>query len=228
MEIGPGPGALTGELLRRGLGVTALEIDARMREHLAQKFASEINQGQLEVLEADATCFDWSRWESSQSSPARVVCGNLPYNVGTVIVFEALLKARSAQAFCFMLQKEVVQRLCADSGSKDYGVPSVLLSLTTHVLDKFWVSPGSFQPPPKVDSGVMTYVRREDIDPSIHPLLRPEDFEKFSAALRRAFQVRRKMLRKTFPQLPPEIGSRRPEEIHPSLWLELWKQGVLS
>jgi 16S rRNA (adenine1518-N6/adenine1519-N6)-dimethyltransferase len=227
VEIGPGPGALTGPLLARGLKVTALEIDARMREHLALAFAKEISQGQLQVLEADATTFDWAAWEK-QGNAARVICGNLPYNVGTAILFAALQNARETPAFCFMLQKEVVQRLCSDSGSKDYGVPSILLALSCHVLDKFWVNPGSFNPPPKVDSGVMTYVRRQDVDASVDPLNAPEGFEAFSAKLRRAFQARRKMLRKAFPKLSEEWGTKRPEDLDPDTWLMLWKKGDLE
>jgi len=227
VEIGPGPGALTVALLERGLRVTALEIDQRMREHLAERFAAEIARGQLKVVEADATSFDWAAWEASGES-ARVICGNLPYNVGTAILFGALQRSAQAKAFCFMLQKEVVQRLCSGSGSKDYGVPSVLLALTTHVLDKFWVNPGSFNPPPKVDSGVMTYVRREDVDPSLDPLHNGAGFEEFSSKLRKAFQARRKMLRKAFPKLDAESGSKRPEDLDPETWLKLWKEGYLE
>jgi len=226
VEIGPGPGALTVALLERGLRVTALEIDSRMREHLAERFAEAIGRGQLMVVEADATVFDWAAWEKS-SGGARVICGNLPYNVGTAILFSALQQAREARAFCFMLQKEVVQRLCSGAGSKDYGVPSVLLALSCHVLDKFWVNPGSFSPPPRVDSGVMTYVRREDVDPLLDPLNAPAGFEDFSQRLRRAFQARRKMLRKAFPGLDAEWGSKRPEDLEPETWLRLWKEGCL-
>lgn len=227
IEIGPGPGALTVALLEKGLRVTALEIDERMREHLAMRFAAEIERGQFKVLEADATSFDWAAWESD-GDYARVICGNLPYNVGTAILFGALQKASHAHAFCFMLQKEVVQRLCSGSGSKEYGVPSVLLAMTTHILDKFWVNPGSFSPPPKVDSGVMTYVRREDVDPRLDPLKNPAGFEQFSSKLRKAFQARRKMLRKAFPKLEAEWGSKRPEDLDPDMWLKLWKEGYLD
>jgi 16S rRNA (adenine1518-N6/adenine1519-N6)-dimethyltransferase len=227
VEIGPGPGALTGALLERGLRVTALEIDGRMRAHLAERFAAEIARGQFKVVEADATRFDWRAWEKSGES-ARVICGNLPYNVGTAILFEALEKASATQAFCFMLQKEVVQRLCSESGGRDYGVPSVLIALTSHVLDKFWVNPGSFSPPPKVDSGVMTYIRRADVDPALDPIANHAGFERFSERLRRGFQSRRKMLRKAFPKLEAEWGSKRPEEIAPEEWLRLWKEGFLD
>ncbi|MEO5667395.1 MAG: 16S rRNA (adenine(1518)-N(6)/adenine(1519)-N(6))-dimethyltransferase RsmA [Bdellovibrionota bacterium] len=227
VEIGPGPGALTVALLERGLKVTALEIDERMRAHLTEKFAAQIAAGRLVVIAADATNFDWPAWEKT-SGGARVICGNLPYNVGTPILFSALENARVAKAFCFMLQKEVVQRLCSDSGSKEYGVPSILLNLSCHVLDKFWVNPGSFNPPPKVDSGVMTYVRREDVDPKIDPLNAHEGFETFSARLRKGFQTRRKMLRKAFPKLDPESGAKRPEDLEPETWLRLWKEGLLE
>jgi 16S rRNA (adenine1518-N6/adenine1519-N6)-dimethyltransferase len=231
VEVGPGPGALTGPLLKKGFRVTALEIDARMREHLHEKFSQEVAAGQLKIIDCDAAEFDWMRWESEQkkSEKAHVVCGNLPYNVGTQILFRCLEFSQDLNAFCFMLQKEVVQRLVAPEGSKDYGLPGVSLGLLVDVRDTFWVSPGSFNPPPKVQSGVISYARKPVLDARLDPRTMDTQYFAFNKAIRKAFQNRRKMLRKTFPLLEPtEWGTMRAENVSPQDWWRLWQEGSLQ
>lgn len=225
IEIGPGPGALTKALLARDLQVHALELDQRMVEHLNQEYGPGHQWAeQLKVHHCDALEFSWAENEIS------VIAGNLPYNVGTTLVFEILEKSSGAQGFCFMLQREVVQRFVAKPRTKDYGHLSVVFQLLCETLETFWVQPGSFQPPPKVQSGVISFYRRPElVDKSLSPFSPRSEFPAFLRALKKAFQSRRKMLRKAFPALVDDSrGSQRPEELSPTEWWELWKSGLLT
>lgn len=229
LEIGPGQGALTEALLKSSLKVTAIELDPRMVDHLKVRFAQEIEEGKFEIIFQDATRFDWPSWSNSRKDLPQVVCGNLPYNVGTAILFQVLEYAPYLEACCFMLQKEVIQRLMACKGTKEYGAPSVSLGVLCQVIESFWVSAGSFSPPPKVQSGVLSFERKKVIDPQLNPFSENTQYFKFSGAIRKAFQARRKMLRNTFPQLEvTEWGNLRAEQLSPEDWWSLWKKDLLS
>lgn len=221
IEIGPGPGALTEALLGRELRIHALELDPRMVEHLGKEFA---DCPQLEVEHCDALEFGWAKNETA------VIAGNLPYNVGTTLVFEILEKSPRAQGFCYMLQKEVVQRFVAQPRTKDYGHLSVVFQLLCETVETFWVQPGSFNPPPKVQSGVISFRRRAELEAAeLSPFDPNSEFPFFLRALKKAFQSRRKMLRKAFPRLVEQPqGAQRPEELNPIEWWELWKSGMLK
>ncbi|HVJ64370.1 MAG TPA: 16S rRNA (adenine(1518)-N(6)/adenine(1519)-N(6))-dimethyltransferase RsmA [Bdellovibrionota bacterium] len=223
IEIGPGPGALTGELLRRGHRVIAVEIDARMREHLSTEFAAFIEAKTFEVWDCDATEESYLERVAALGFRDLCVCGNLPYNVGTQILFLLLEKAPWAEGFCFMLQKEVVQRLEHQSpGSKSYGVTGIKMAWATQIDGHFWVKPGSFAPPPKVDSGVLWYRRKHGLSPTT--LSPTEDLPAYVRArdiVDTAFRQRRKMLKKSIPEVPLEYATKRPDEITPTEFLNL-------
>jgi|GEM_PF-979114 len=228
VEVGPGQGALTDYLLKAGLKITAIEFDPRMVEHLQVRFAQEIEEGRFHVLHADAARFDWKSWEGQSSEAPRVICGNLPYNVGTQILFQVIEHSRYIEGFCFMLQKEVIQRLTSEKGTKDYGAPRISVGLLCDLRDSFWVSPGSFSPPPKVQSGVMSFVRKPNLPEELNPLNETSEYHSFVKAVRRAFQNRRKMLRKTFPRLDEtEWATLRAEQLSPDEWWSLWKKDLL-
>jgi len=147
-EIGPGTGKLSRYLVEAAghPRVTCLELDHRMVEHLAVKDPA------LRVIEGDAKAFDWS---TVVTGPA-VVCGNLPYNVSTVIYFHLLETHRARfRRMVLMFQKEVAQRLIAVPGSKRYGPPSVMTALLSDARMVMTVKPRSFKPPPRVDSAVI-------------------------------------------------------------------------
>lgn len=225
VEIGPGPGALTKELLARGRAVIAVEIDSRMREHLEAEYAVEVANGQLRVWNFDATASAYLDALAGLGQSGLCVCGNLPYNVGTQILFLLLERATWADSFCFMLQKEVVQRLMHQvPGSKSYGVTGIKMAWATEILGHFWVKPGSFAPPPKVDSGVLWYSRKVS-GRSAEPLLSPiENFHAYTQArdmVDRAFQLRRKMIKKALPWVPEEYATKRPDELTPAEFLKL-------
>ncbi|MGH7276009.1 MAG: 16S rRNA (adenine(1518)-N(6)/adenine(1519)-N(6))-dimethyltransferase RsmA [Candidatus Rokuibacteriota bacterium] len=181
LEIGPGTGALTGELARRAGRVVALEIDKGLVERLRLRFP------QVEILEADARRWDYGRLAAPPGGRVLVV-GNLPYSVGKPILM-ALVEARTAiQEMALMLQREVAERVAAPPGSKVYGSLSVLTQIYCDARVALRVPPGGFRPPPKVDSAVL-YLRvlRE-------PRVPLADERRFHAVVRAAFGQRRKTL----------------------------------
>lgn len=222
IEIGPGPGALTEALLERGLRVLAVEIDSRMIEQLETRFKSAVSSGQLRLLRADVLKLDLEKLFADSEILDGTVCGNLPYNVGTQIVMKLIEEAPAARSFCFMLQKEVVERFIASEGGAEYGIPSVKLAWTSRLLGHFWVKPGSFDPPPKVDSGVFWYRRLSSAEEGKNSLERKGDYDRASAYVSKLFQHRRKMIRATDKRLSQHaLGKCRPQELSPKQLFEL-------
>jgi 16S rRNA (adenine1518-N6/adenine1519-N6)-dimethyltransferase len=183
VEIGPGRGALTAKLCEVAARVDAIEIDPL----LAHDLYDQLHQpAALHVHQADALKFDFS---SLQQAGKRLrFAGNLPYNISTPLLFRML-----AQADCFsdahvMLQKEVVTRMCADPGTRDYGRLTVNLAARSHVERLFTVRPGAFTPPPKVDSAVARLRICDFAGP------RPDSYESLNELVRIAFSMRRKRL----------------------------------
>jgi 16S rRNA (adenine1518-N6/adenine1519-N6)-dimethyltransferase len=182
VEIGPGEGALTGELARRAGHVIALEIDTDLAARLGGR-----GEAALEVVHADARTWDYGTLARPEGGRVLVV-GNLPYSVGKPIL-EALVRARTAiDEMALMLQREVAERLAAPPGSKVYGALSVLTQLYCDVELALRVAPSSFRPPPKVESAVV-HLR---VLPSAR--VRLADERRFHAVVRAAFGQRRKML----------------------------------
>jgi 16S rRNA (adenine1518-N6/adenine1519-N6)-dimethyltransferase len=187
VEIGPGQGALTFPLLRRHGALTAIEFDRDLLQPLA---AAAQAHGALSLIAADALTVDFSALaaESSATGKLRLV-GNLPYNLSSPILFHALDHARVIRDMHFMLQKEVVERMAADPGSKVYGRLSVMLQAYCMVTPLFTVGPGAFRPAPKVDSAVVRLV------PRAADAIGIDDPQRFAAIVRAAFGQRRKTLR---------------------------------
>jgi 16S rRNA (adenine1518-N6/adenine1519-N6)-dimethyltransferase len=184
LEIGPGEGALTRHLLAAADLVTAVEIDRDLVASLRQRFP------QLHVIEADVLTLDFG---PLLRSDLRIV-GNLPYNISTPLLLRLLELIARVRDLHFLLQKEVVDRLAAVPGTKDWGRLSVLAQYGARVEPLFDVGPEHFRPPPKV---VSTFVR---ITPRERLLaLRSRDV--FVAVLRTAFQQRRKTLRNALQSL---------------------------
>ncbi|HEY6600156.1 MAG TPA: 16S rRNA (adenine(1518)-N(6)/adenine(1519)-N(6))-dimethyltransferase RsmA [Pseudomonadales bacterium] len=178
LEIGPGEGALTRHLLAASAAVTAVEIDRDLVASLRQRFA------RLNVIEADVLKFDFA----PLLRPDLRIVGNLPYNISTPLLLRLLEMIAGVRDLHFLLQKEVVDRLAAVPGTKDWGRLSVLAQYGARMEPLFDVGPEHFRPAPKV---VSTFVR---ITPCPDPMaLRSRDV--FVAVLRTAFQQRRKTLR---------------------------------
>ncbi len=183
VEIGPGTGALTRELLARLPHLDAVELDRDLIARLESEFPRE----RFTLHPGDALKFDFCRLAAGDGR-LRLV-GNLPYNISTPLLFHLLDQAHCVQDMLFMLQKEVVQRLAASPGGKDYGRLSVMIQYRCAVEKLFDVAPGAFNPPPKVDSAVVRLV------PHQAPPVAVDDPERFALLVRAAFASRRKTLR---------------------------------
>ncbi len=183
VEIGPGQGAITFPLLRRHGQLTVIEFD---RDLIAPLTAAAAGVGELTILNRDVLSVDFAAL--AEGARIRLV-GNLPYNISSPILFHALDHAAAIADMHFMLQKEVVDRMAADPGSKVYGRLSVMLQAYCEVTSLFVVPPGAFRPPPKVDSAVVRLVPRPPQTVGI------ADPKRFADVVRAAFGQRRKTLR---------------------------------
>ena len=181
VEIGPGLGALTQPLLERCGALTVIELDRDLAARWRQR------QG-VQVIEADVLKVDFGVLADAAAAPLRIV-GNLPYNISSPILFHLLPLAARVQDQHFMLQKEVVQRMVADAGDKDYGRLSVMLQWRYAMEPVLEVPPEAFDPPPRVDSAVVR-MRPRAAPVALVPALLEE-------LVQVAFSQRRKLLRHT-------------------------------
>jgi len=177
IEIGPGRGALTEKLLQHTERLIVIEIDASLVESLRARFAGH---PRLEVIHANVLDVDLSKW-------GRVpVAGNLPYYI-TSPILEKAVRAESPRSV-FLIQKEVAERLTAKPGTREYGYLTAQTALFGDVRRLFDVKPGSFSPPPKVDSSVIL------IEPHSRDL-GIVDRDAFLVFLSHCFRQKRKTLR---------------------------------
>ena len=210
VEIGPGEGALTRQLLERVGRLIAIEIDRDLAARLSREFSSD----KLAVVCADVLEFDFS------VLPTRLrIVGNLPYNISTPILFHLARFADRVRDMHFMLQLEVVQRMVARHSTPAYGRLSVMLQTRFSMEKLFTVAPGAFRPPPKVDSAVVRLV----------PLPQKPDWDQavLEKIVRGAFSARRKTLRNALPLKPGDYEALaldpklRPENLSPADYLRV-------
>ena len=187
VEIGPGQGALTFPLLEVIGKLTAIEIDRDLIPRLRERAAKEHKA--LEIVEADVLTVDFTALAAKLGAPQIRLVGNLPYNISTPILFHVMEHAAAIRDMHFMLQKEVVDRMAADEGSKVYGRLSVMLQAVCTVEPLFKVPPGAFVPAPKVDSAI---VRLTPLPAGSMGLRDPAMLDR---VVRLAFAQRRKTLR---------------------------------
>jgi len=215
IEIGPGRGALTRKLLERARRVIAIEIDPFLAAHLRDHFARD---GRLEVVEADVLATDLTQWGRAP------VVGNLPYYI-TSPILDRVLAAPPPRAV-FLVQKEVAARLCAKTGTRDYGYLTVRTAFAASARKLFDVPPAAFHPPPKVDSAVVI------LEPHTPPegLTDPPAFLRFLA---QCFRYKRKTLRNNLAGLyaRPLLdvlaeGSQRAEQLSLDDLLRVWRRLV--
>ena len=184
VEIGPGLGALTEEILAVTPGLQVVELDRDLIPVLRTKF---FNYPEFRIHEADALKFDFSQLMVDR--PLRII-GNLPYNISTPLIFHLLGQAGVVQDMHFMLQKEVVQRMAAVPGDNNYGRLGIMTQYFCKVQPLFEVGSGAFRPAPKVDSAIVRLVPHGTLP---HPA---RDLTTLQAVVRTAFNARRKTLRK--------------------------------
>lgn len=211
VEIGPGLGALTAPLLQRVAHLHVVEIDRDIVARLRRSAYAE----RLSIHEGDALAFDFS-----QLGERLRIVGNLPYNISTPILFHLLDAVDVVVDQHFMLQKEVVDRMAAAPGSKDYGRLSVMLQWRYDIESVLDVPPECFDPPPRVDSAIVR----------MRPLATPAAVNQalLGELVTSAFSQRRKLLRHTLGHWLQERHfkghfdlQRRAEEVPVSEYLAL-------
>lgn len=215
LEIGPGTGALTRPLIDRfGKQVRALDVDAESVEFLKRQ---DWIGGEAVVL-ADFLSLGLDDFPGEHPL---VIAGNFPYNISSQILFKFLdWKSRSTE-LVGMFQKEVAERVCAPHGTKTYGILSVLLQTYYHAEYLFTVPPHVFNPPPKVQSGVLRLERREHWPAEL-------SYDHLKRITKAAFNQRRKTLRNSLRAggfsidgLDAETLGKRPEQLSPEAFVEL-------
>lgn len=193
VEIGPGLGALTQPLLNRGVELDVVELDRDLVTHLRQQFADHPH---LTIHSTDALKFDFGALAKAEQK-LRII-GNLPYNISTPLMFHLLETTRCIEDMHFMLQKEVVSRICAVPGGKQYGRLSVMMQYFCDTEYLFDVPPESFDPAPKVMSAIVRLI------PHRQPPVVVDDFKVFSHLVTQAFSQRRKTIRNALKTLLSE------------------------
>ena len=187
LEIGPGMGVLTKYLLEKDITTYVIEIDTESVAYLQTHYLNLAPR----IIEKDFLKYNLNEiFDEDQFA----IIGNFPYNISSQIVFKTLEMRDQIPEFSGMFQKEVAQRICEKEGSKTYGILSVLTQAFYDAEYLFTVPPSVFNPPPKVDSGVLRLTRKENYS-------LPCDEKMFFKVVKTAFQQRRKTLRnslKTF------------------------------
>jgi len=216
LEIGPGMGMLTKYLLKKGKTIWVVEID---RESIAYLKTHYLHLSER-IIEEDFLKMDLSTYFKDQ--PLAII-GNFPYNISSQIVFKAIENREKIPEFSGMFQKEVAQRICGKPGNKTYGILSVLTQAFYDAEYLFTVAPQVFNPPPKVDSGVLKLTRKKNYT-------LPVDTAFFFRVVKTAFNQRRKTLRNSLKSFDISdklkedvIFALRPEQLSVQQFIELTK-----
>lgn len=222
LEIGPGPGILTTQLLKAGIKVTAVEKDHRFYDHMQDLKLNlpEDQRENLELVHCDILRFDLDEWAKPNTHQA--IVGNIPYNISTPILMATLKHLPKLKGLEFLVQLEFGQRVAASANNKNYGSLSVFTQLRAKVELDGTVPRGCFRPAPKVDSVLL----------ALQPLAKMHDQEtllKTEALTRAAFMQRRKKMRnsisaftKGLPEsdIPVDLN-RRGETLTPAEFVAL-------
>lgn len=199
VEIGPGEGALTGALLASGCRLDVVELDRDLAPGLLASFGLD---PLFTLHRGDALAFDFRALAGATGERLRVV-GNLPYNISTPLIFHLLDQAEVIEDMHFMLQKEVVDRLAASPGNKQWGRLGIMAQFYCEVEALFEVPPTAFNPPPRVDSAIVRLTPRADLPAA-------SDAQRLKRVVQAAFAQRRKTLRNNLKAL---IDSSRLETL---------------
>lgn len=223
LEIGPGMGVLTKYLLEKKPKVTVMELDSESVVYLQETFPVEhiklnTSKEKFTIIEGD---FLKNNFTETFNKQQVAIIGNFPYNISSQIVFKAIENREYVPEFSGMFQKEVAQRIAEKEGSKTYGILSVLTQAFYDAEYLFTVPPSVFNPPPKVDSGVIRLIRKENYT-------LPVDEKLFFRVVKTAFNQRRKMLRSSLKSFnlsdtlkEDPIFAMRPEQLSVQKFIEL-------
>jgi len=206
LEIGPGMGVLTKYLLEKEFTTYVIEIDPESVDYLKANYPNLVDR----IISENFLKIDIS--ENFQDKPIAII-GNFPYNISSQILFKTLENKHQISELSGMFQKEVAQRIAEKPGSKVYGILSVLTQAFYDVEYLFTVPPNVFNPPPKVDSGVIRLIRKENYT-------LPVDEQLFYKVVKTAFNQRRKTIRNSLKTLnlsnklrEDVIFAQRPEQL---------------
>lgn len=215
LEIGPGMGVLTKYLLEKKPKITVMELDYDSVAYLKESFPVEhlkldTSNKKFSIIEGDFLKQDINKIFNNEQF---AIIGNFPYNISSQILFRAIENREFVPEFAGMFQKEVALRIAEKEGSKVYGILSVLTQTFFDVEYLFTVPPTVFNPPPKVDSGVIRLIRKENYT-------LPVDEKLFFRVVKMAFNQRRKMLRGSLKSFnlsdtlkEDPIFAKRPEQL---------------
>lgn len=184
LEVGPGLGEMTLGLARRAKRVIAIEIDSTLVEILKKKMSTVSN---VEIIEGDILKADFDALSRQAEAPLKVVA-NLPYQISTPLLFRFIESRRFFSSLTLMLQREVVKRMIAPTGVKEYGALSIFVQMVSHPSIHFFISPSAFFPRPKVESAVVHFVWRKE------PWIEPDGEAWFKEVVKASFSHRRKTL----------------------------------
>lgn len=198
IEIGPGRGGLTEQLLARAGRVIAVEVDRMLAARLRERYAGD---PRLQLVERDVLETNLGALAGGDFA----LVGNVPYYITTPILFHALRPPRPTRAV-YLVQKEVADRLSASPGTKAYGALTVNVAALASSETLFRVSPGAFSPPPSVDSAVVR------ITPRAQPAVAPDEEERFRVLVQQAFGMRRKQMRRVVRSVL-SVPAERAEEL---------------
>ncbi|MEZ4853022.1 16S rRNA (adenine(1518)-N(6)/adenine(1519)-N(6))-dimethyltransferase RsmA [Flavobacterium sp.] len=214
LEIGPGMGVLTKYLLEKPIETFVIEIDTESVEYLEAHYLK---------LRGNIISKDFLKYNLNEifNNEAFAIIGNFPYNISSQIVFKTLEMRNQIPEFSGMFQKEVAERICEKPGSKTYGILSVLTQAFYHAEYLFTVSETVFNPPPKVKSGVLRLIRKENYT-------LPCNEKMFFSVVKQAFNQRRKTLRNSLKSYihsdslkEDSIFDLRPEQLSVEQFVEL-------
>lgn len=211
LEIGPGMGILTDFLIKRYKNLKLIELDGESIIFLKEKYP-ELQKQTLHEDFLKTNIFDKTDIDVN-------IIGNFPYNISSQILFKVLENKEKILQIVGMFQKEVAERVCAEHGSKIYGILSVLIQTYYEAEYLFTVKPGAFNPPPKVNSGVIRLTRKTET-PNV-------DYEILRKIVKTAFNQRRKTLRNSLKGIintektNSELLSKRPEQLSYNQFIEL-------
>ena len=226
LEIGPGTGVLTQFLLQQEIHLAVMEIDRESVSYLQKEFPilhPELRPHlhKLTILEADFLKTDLETLFPGESF---AITGNFPYNISSQIIFKTLENRHRIPEFSGMFQKEVAKRICEKKGSKSYGILSVLTQAFYDAKYLFTVHPQVFDPPPKVQSGVIHLSRKEPCQLNCDEVL-------FFKVVKAAFNHRRKTLRNSLKGFnlsdnlkEDTIFDQRPEQLEVSDFIALTRK----
>lgn len=214
LEVGPGMGVLTKYLLEKPTTTYVIEIDSESVAYLKAHYLQLSNR----IIQDDILKYDFSKAFANKSF---AIIGNFPYNISSQIVFKMLENRTQIPEFSGMFQKEVAERICENEGNKTYGILSVLVQAFYTAEYLFTVPPSVFNPPPKVDSGVLRLTRKEDY-------VLPCNEKLFFSVVKSAFQQRRKTLRNSLKGFnlsenlkANTIFGQRPEQLSVEAFVKL-------